>query len=342
VSKVTYSRSTNEPRFDLEFPEALEVLKNQPLEFVLTHYEDLPLKYLSYRSELAQKQAREASNLASAEAETSSDEEVLAAEAPKRKSGRPKKVIGDVDFDLEESEVEFDSDGGEETEEMDDLENDDGREELAAHATFDAKAWKMGHEPEQGDVSFTGAESVHHCLPDDASPLEYFLLYVPLFWFTRWANWTNLKAELVGGAREWHPTSTAEVKAWIAALMFMCLCKNMSPERWMDSKFDKNCASKWFGFSRWKQIRRYFKASNPADDVLQKGDKLHKVRQFLTDFLCNCRRWYTPGEQISIDELDGQTKRRLDCVVCSTPKKRLQTLPETVAQRPVLAVIPYK
>ena len=57
------------------------------------------------------------------------------------------------------------------------------------------------------------------------SGYDFFCLLIPTFMWARWATYTNLKAEMESNkkadqCRYWYRTSEAEVKAWVASIMW--------------------------------------------------------------------------------------------------------------------------
>ena len=114
------------------------------------------------------------------------------------------------------------------------------------------------------------------------SGYDFFCLLIPTFFiWARWATYTNLKPEMESNkkadqCRYWYRTSEAEVKAWVASIMWWALFKNMSFEH----VFHHNVGPKrWFSENRWLQIKRFFKVSDPTTDAEHKAGKMWRVRE---------------------------------------------------------------
>ena len=62
---------------------------------------------------------------------------------------------------------------------------------------------------------------------------------------------------------------------------------------------------KYMSRTRWEQIRRYSKISNPIEDdkVNTRGpDSWKKLEPLITEFRVNSQRYWTPGSHVSVDE----------------------------------------
>jgi hypothetical protein len=78
--------------------------------------------------------------------------------------------------------------------------------------------------------------------------------------WARWATYTNIKAEMDSRnkndqCRYWYRTSEAEVKAWVASIMWWALFKNMSFEHVFHHNVDPGRIKRWFTENRWLQIK---------------------------------------------------------------------------------------
>ena len=84
-------------------------------------------------------------------------------------------------------------------------------------------AWQRNKEPVQPQKPFTGVSGPQRTLPvETATPFDYFCLFIPIYFWIRFAQYTNSKAGMVhaeqaGKARTWSPTCGAEIKAWVPA-----------------------------------------------------------------------------------------------------------------------------
>ena len=84
--------------------------------------------------------------------------------------------------------------------------------------------WQRDTPPVQPPTAFTGAPGPKHTLsPENAVPFDYFSLYIPIYFWSRIAQYTNSKAEMTkekqdGKIRDWSTTCAGEIKAWFASL----------------------------------------------------------------------------------------------------------------------------
>ena len=96
----------------------------------------------------------------------------------------------------------------------------------------------------------------------------YFLLFVPMWMFTKIALYTNLKAQMAmedkktEGMRHWHPTSSAEIKAWFASVIWWCIIKSFTFEQFFTMDMDAERVRRWFSSSLgcWQQIKQIGRA----------------------------------------------------------------------------------
>jgi hypothetical protein len=78
-------------------------------------------------------------------------------------------------------------------------------------------------EPVASTNEFTVQARIQHSLsPESATPFDFFCLFIPVTFYSKWSTFTNLKANLVsemqdGYVRYWRPTSAAEIKAFFAS-----------------------------------------------------------------------------------------------------------------------------
>ena len=88
---------------------------------------------------------------------------------------------------------------------------------------FNPDLWKINEIPDKHTLLFLGKSGPQHTLAvGSATPFEYFCLFVPIFYWDRWAKYTNEKAAIemdkqpAGHGRRWECTSAVELKAWVA------------------------------------------------------------------------------------------------------------------------------
>jgi hypothetical protein len=85
--------------------------------------------------------------------------------------------------------------------------------------------WQHEKEPVQSEKPFQGCSGPKHGLsPETATPFDYFCLFIPIYFWARFAQYTNTKAEMTkdeqdGQIRTWYNTCGAEIKAWFASVV---------------------------------------------------------------------------------------------------------------------------
>lgn len=102
---------------------------------------------------------------------------------------------------------------------------------------MDGNGWRKDVPPDHSEVQqFDFDKGPSHTLCDDALPLAYFNLLLPIEQFSLWAVFTNSYASAVmerlqhqgfKEAREWYPTVTAEIQAFVATIIWMSVIKSM-------------------------------------------------------------------------------------------------------------------
>jgi hypothetical protein len=203
-------------------------------------------------------------------------------------SSQKKKKISQTPFAVKTPESDLGS-SGEESESGDDeeeeeeipdlLEDGDGTQDAEAPdiSDFDPQLWKLNELPVKNEFTFRGVSGPQHTLPAaTALPFEYFCLFIPMFYWDRWAQYTNDKAEIelkAGSKNKWKKTNAAEMKVWVASVIWWTLGVTQSLYCFWRDDYDRNLIKRWFSAFRWLQLKRYFKVSNPSEDETNKGDK---------------------------------------------------------------------
>lgn len=355
VEKVRYDRKTKQPKFDIIFPlkKGDKRYTGFPVEYIWKHSTEVPLKYHTEKAAYIVKLANEASlaalNAPSSEAEDLLNEGTSAPEAqskcddfelnvddsdeaskkqpePKPKKKRtskckgnelnvPKKVCADasvVEDELNNSDMEQD-----EEEELEESESEDEKPTLEEDiGNFHPSMWVFNAMPQPTNSPFLGMSGPQHSLHPNSQPFQFFCLFIPIFFWERWAQYTNQKAEMETDngrpkARKWTPVCAAEIKAWVASVMYWCLFKNMSFKDFYSCDLNPVKVKQWFpSFMRWEQIKRFFKISPPYEDAAHKEDKMVRVREFYEDFIARCKANYYPAAQIALDEAIKKFKGR--------------------------------
>jgi hypothetical protein len=139
-----------------------------------------------------------------------------------------------------------------------------------------------------------------------------------------------------GKGRRWTTTCAAEVKAWVASVMFWSAFKCMSFVQFYNLKIDSGIVKLWFpSQARWEQMKRFFKTSDPKTDSNHKEDRLWRVRELFEYFNNACKANYYPVQQVAVDEAIKKFKGR--CTVCS--RSILRTSPSGGASRFSLSAV---
>ena len=238
------------------------------------------------------------------------------------RSNTATKKFGEVeDFNLSETEP-VDPDAHASGSESDDDNGGYGanvEEEKMEEAANDADFinWQFNFPPVPLDKPFIGAAGPKHGLsPETALPIDYFNLFLPMFFWVRVAKYTNSKAEMTrenndGKTRDWTRTCGAEVKAFIASVIWWCICKSLSFEQFYKNHIDPTRVKRWFpSWLRWSQIKRFLKVSDPSEDEKNKQDSMFKVREVFEYFINACRTSYWPDRNIALDEAVKKFKGR--------------------------------
>jgi Transposase IS4 len=190
--------------------------------------------------------------------------------------------------------------------------------------TSDASDWKFGVPPVFGDREFKGStQHRHNISPENGLPFQYFSRFIPIWMWSKIGTYTNLKANLFyesnkekGGGRRWYPTAGAEIKAWFASIIWWCIIRSFTFESFFNSDMDPLRVRRWFSnFTRWEQIKRFLKLSDPTKDPSNTFDRLFKVKEIFMTFIEACRTNFWPGKNIALDEALKKFKGRCSFMV---------------------------
>ena len=211
----------------------------------------------------------------------------------------------DVDEVVEENEIFYDPEAP-----IDDAFDESG--------FFDASEWELNVPPVQPALNFTGSSGPQHSLPTTATPFDYFCLFIPMFFWAKWAAYTNTKAEMrrasskASSRWQWTDICEAELKAWVASVMVWCLFKTLSFESFFKERIDIAVIWRWFrsGWRRWHEIKMNFKVSDPQQDEHHKEDKMDKIRELWDSFIGRCKAHYWPSREVGLDEAIKKFKGR--------------------------------
>jgi hypothetical protein len=226
------------------------------------------------------------------------------------KKSKATPTVNTPESDVGSSGEESD-DGDDDDEESDD---DDEETDEPDITDFEPHLWKLNELPVKNEFNFTGVSGPHHTLPvATALPFEYFCLLIPMFFWERWAQYTNTKAEMEikpDTKSKWRKTNAAEMRAWVGSVIWWTLGATQSVHCFWKDDYDRNLIKKWFSAFRWLQLKRFFKVSNPDEDEQKKGDKLQKIREIWDAFICRSKMYFWPSQQVGVDEAIKRFKGR--------------------------------
>jgi hypothetical protein len=121
--------------------------------------------------------------------------------------------------------------------------------------------------PDKQNLPFLGISGPQHALPvASATPFEYFCLFIPIFYWDRWATYTNEKADIEmnktpGKGRKWEYTSAAELKAWVASVIWWCLGATQSMDCFWADNYERSRIKQWFRLICLTNIAAMFRLS---------------------------------------------------------------------------------
>ena len=119
------------------------------------------------------------------------------------------------------------------------------------------------------------------------------------------------KEDQDGKIRDWADTCGSEVKAWVASVIWWCLCKTLTFHQFYLNNIDPTLCKKWFpSWRRWTGIKRFLKLSDPFKDPLNKHNRLFKVEELFTHFVTACKANYWPSACVALDEAVKKFKGR--------------------------------
>ncbi|XP_047106833.1 piggyBac transposable element-derived protein 4-like [Schistocerca piceifrons] len=223
-----------------------------------------------------------------------------------------------------ESESDYEMSGGEEdssfSSSSDDCvsanDGDDDQTQLNCSAnTFVEVMDEASDNPSPPSFVYAEVPGPKH-IPANATPIDFFNLFFSLQLFTIMVTETNRYARQViqsmhlspnSRIKQWQPTTVAEMRAFIAVILNMGLIKK--PTIFSYWSTDANLLTLWFSqmFSRnrFQLLLRFFhyvdnsKLHPPGHPLYDPTAKL----QVLVDIANNAfRRYYTPHQQLSVDE----------------------------------------
>jgi Transposase IS4 len=177
--------------------------------------------------------------------------------------------------------------------------------------------WEPNVLPLLPNLDFLGKTGpMHQLSPAGALPFDYFCLFIPMYMWERWASYTNSKAQMEIGNKKtktirfWKETSAAELKAWVASVIWFCLAVTQTMTCFWRDDYERSRMKRWFTEWRWVCLKRFFKVSPPHETAEQKADKAFKIRELWNDFIARCKSCYWPAQQLGLDEAIKKFKGR--------------------------------
>jgi Transposase IS4 len=175
--------------------------------------------------------------------------------------------------------------------------------------------------PAYPKLAFAWAEPTYNFTNEKA---EYsrglFGYYIPDSELETIAEYTNRNAELQFAAeaplgithyygKHWQPTTTSELKIWLGILLYQGVHYTNQPieDYWnvdTDAPVNKSLG-KYMRVTRWQQIQRYLKVSDPITDLefdMQGKDYWRKMDPLATRFRARCQSGFKGGTHFAIDE----------------------------------------
>jgi len=153
---------------------------------------------------------------------------------------------------------------------------------------------------------------------DQFSPLQWFLEYLPVIFWTKIIDFTNSQAQ---GNPDWEVLSISEL--WIfLAILFLIALKSPPSYRYLwktDWKYE--CPQiKKLGMSvrRFEIIRKHLKFN---DGVENTNDVYWRVRTIIDELRSNCKRVLKPPENLSLDEMSPAFRGRTKLTISMRNKK---------------------
>jgi Transposase IS4 len=150
---------------------------------------------------------------------------------------------------------------------------------------------------------------------NSGSPFELFSLFFTEEYMDKIVTWTNEFAELhrtpeekqlKHRARPWKPTYRAELYAYLGILIHMGLHgEPMIEGYWksLDPYGAEHKVKNVMGRERFEQLDRYFRVTKPWPDSENKGKStFDRVKDLAEHLRLTCRRLYSPGTHLAVDE----------------------------------------
>jgi hypothetical protein len=185
---------------------------------------------------------------------------------------------------------------------------------------------------------FTGSNRRVKNIPNllAATPLQLFLLLVPLSWWQFTVKQTNLYAERSreeqglpdGRCRGWVPVTLQELLCWFGLVLAMALHPLPSLNRYWQS--DVRGAIRFSGFGsfmsqkRFEQIKRYSHTNDNSQRPIDKGLREHRLWHLIplvNELEETFKKYYNPGLFLTFDERMIPLRNRACAVRVYNPKK---------------------
>jgi hypothetical protein len=151
---------------------------------------------------------------------------------------------------------------------------------------------------------------------DPSSAYSLFSLFIPEELIALLSINTNKYAQSKDAGktgREWHETTTADIKIFLAILIYMGVHISPSDEDyWQTDEEPIHMPRKFMGLKRFQQIKRFFHVADPNPEAaVQEAMKLnlkpsqiwwYKLEPFASQVRRACLQYWEPSSAVSIDE----------------------------------------
>lgn len=148
------------------------------------------------------------------------------------------------------------------------------------------------------------------------SPYSLFALFFSDDLIALLSSNTNkyAKAKNAGqSGREWHETTTSDIKIFLAILIYMGVHISPSDEDyWRTDEEPLHMPRRFIGLKRFEQIKRFFHVADPDPEAaIQEAIKLnlkpnqmwwYKLEPFASRLRAACLQYWKPSNAVSIDE----------------------------------------
>ena len=150
-------------------------------------------------------------------------------------------------------------------------------------------------------------------LTEDSDPIDFFELIFPNDMISKVTQWTNKRAEenidnrkrASMKMKKWHNMKVQEMRAFLGCLITMGIVKKPNVKSYWEK--DSNLFSsigicELFSRQRFCDIYSNLCLRNPLDKPAYEKDLLYKISPFINCIIESSRRYFTPDQQVTIDD----------------------------------------